>query len=101
MTGYQAGISKFEGMDVKVFGASVDNQPTLAHWAKELGTTFPMLSDFKKETSTSYGVLLPAGMSNRTTFIIDPDGKILEIIEGSAAVDAEGTVLACKRVIKK
>ena len=101
MTGYQAGISKFEGMDVKVFGASVDNQPTLAHWAKELGATFPMLSDFKKEVGTAYGVMLPAGMASRTTFIIDSDGKIVEIIEGSAAMDAAGSELACKRIVKK
>lgn len=98
MTGYQAGISKFEGMDVKVFGASVDNQPTLAHWAKELGATFPLLSDHMRATAMKYGVLLPAGFCSRTTFIIDAEGKIVEIIEGSAALDAAGSEEACRRV---
>ena len=100
MTGYQAGISKFEGMDVKVFGASVDSQATLAHWAKELGATFPLLSDQMRGTALKYGVLLPAGFCSRTTFIIDADGKIVEIIEGSAALDAAGSELACQRIKK-
>lgn len=88
-------------MDVKVLAVSADNQPTLAHWAKELGATFPLLSDHMRGTGMKYGVLLPAGFFSRTTFIIDTEGKIVEIIEGSAALDAAGSEEACRRVPKK
>lgn len=52
-------------------------------------------------TGMKYGVLLPAGFFSRTTFIIDTEGKIVEIIEGSAALDAAGSEEACRRVVKK
>ena len=102
MTAYQAGIAKFEGMDVKVFGISTDNLPTLSHWSKELGATFPLVSDFMRKASASYGVLLPErGVANRTTFVIDSDGKITHIEEGSAAIDPTGAETACSRIKKK
>ena len=102
MTGYQANIAKFTGMEVKVFGASTDSQPTLAHWAKELGAEFPMLSDMMRGTSMAYGVLNPkSGVANRTTFVIGADGKIAEILEGAKAIDISGSEGACARLVKK
>ena len=101
MTAYQAGIAKFEGMETQVFGISTDNLPTLKHWAEELKATFPLLSDFQRKTATAYGILLPAGMANRATFVVDLDGKIQHIEEGSAAIDPTGAETACSRVKKK
>ena len=101
MTGYQSGISKYEGMSVKVFGISVDSQPTLAHWAKELGAEFPLLSDHMRATAMKYGVLNANGFCNRTTFIVDSDGKIAEINEGNAAMDNAGAEAACRRITHK
>ena len=48
-----------------------------------------MLSDFaKREVSAAYGVLIPAaGVANRATFVIDKEGKITYIEEGSSAID--------------
>ena len=102
MTGYQAGIKKFEGMETQIFGISTDQAPTLAHWAKELNAEFPLLSDGMRKTAADYGILIPAnGMANRTTFVIDLDGKIQHIDEGSAAIDPVGAETACKRIKKK
>ncbi|HBY60395.1 MAG TPA: alkyl hydroperoxide reductase [Solibacterales bacterium] len=102
MTAYQAGIAKFEGLDAMVFGISTDNAPTLRHWAEEhLKTTFPLLSDFQRKTAKDYGILLEAGMANRATFVVDLDGKISHIEEGSAAVDPTGAETACSRLKKK
>ncbi len=101
MNAYQAGIAKFEGMDVQVFGISADNLPTLRHWAEELKLPFPLLSDFKdRKVIQSYGILLPAGIANRATFVIDPDGKIQSIEEGSTAIDPTGAETACSRLKK-
>lgn len=101
MTGYQAGISKFEGMDTQVFGVSSDALPSLKHWAEEhIKATFPLLSDQMRTTSKAYGTQLPNGMSNRATFVVDMEGKIAHIEEGSAALDPTGAETACSRLKK-
>jgi alkyl hydroperoxide reductase subunit AhpC len=58
-----------------------------------------MLSDFaKREVSAAYGVLIPAaGVANRATFVIDKEGKITYIEEGSSAIDPTGASDACSR----
>ena len=72
---------------------------TLNHWSKELGADFPMLSDYKREVMKQYGVLGEKSyLANRTTFVIDTDGKIAEIIEGNSAIDPTGAVTACSRL---
>jgi peroxiredoxin len=101
MNAYQAGIAKFEEMGAQVFGISTDNGPTLRHWAEEhLKTTFPLLSDFQRNTAQAYGILAPSGVANRTTFVIDKEGKIQHIEEGSAAIDPTGATTACSRLGK-
>jgi alkyl hydroperoxide reductase subunit AhpC len=37
------------------------------------------------------------GIANRATFVVDPDGKIVFIEEGSAAIDITGAADACSR----
>lgn len=101
MSAYQSGIAKFEGMDAQVFGISSDSQPTLKHWAEEhLKTSFPLLSDYGRTVSKLYGVQLPNGMANRSTFVIDTAGKIQYIEEGKTAVDPAGAETACSRLKK-
>ncbi len=104
MTAYQAGIAKFEEAGAAVLGISTDNLPTLSHWSKEeLKLSFPLASDFsKRSVAEAYGVLnKDSGVANRATFVIDAEGKIQHIEEGSAAVDPTGAVTACARVKKK
>jgi mycoredoxin-dependent peroxiredoxin len=101
MTGYQSGIQKFSEAEAQVLAVSTDNQPTLNHWAGELKAEFPMLSDFMRKVSADYGVLIPErGIANRTTFVIDVDGKIQHIDEGSAAIDITNAATACSRIKK-
>ncbi len=103
MKGYQAGISKFDGMDTQVFGLSTDNVPSLGVFAKQTEASFPLLSDFaRRSVSKSYGVLMEdRGIANRATFLVDMEGKIAYIEEGSSAVDVSGAEMACSRVKKK
>lgn len=102
MKGYQAGISKFEGMDTQVFGISTDNTPSLRVFAEQTGASFPLLSDFMRKVSKDYGVLIEErGVANRTTFVIDTEGKIAYIEEGNSAVDVTGAETACSRLKKK
>lgn len=101
MTSFAADIAKFTGVDAEVLPVSTDNTPTLKHWAEELKASYTMLSDFQRKVSAQYGVLIPdRGLANRTTFVIDRDGKIQHIDEGSAAVDISGAATACSRLKK-
>jgi peroxiredoxin Q/BCP len=102
MNAYQAGYAKFEGLETQIFGISTDNVPSLKKFAEELKLSFPLLSDFsKRDTARAYGILLPAGMANRATFVVGLDGKIEHIEEGSGAIDPTGAETACKRVRNK
>jgi alkyl hydroperoxide reductase subunit AhpC len=61
------------------------------------------LSDFaKRQVSAAYGVLLPeAGVANRSTFVVDREGKIVHIEEGNVAIDPTGAETACSRLAHK
>lgn len=103
MQAYQLGLDKFEGAETQVFGVSTDNTPSQRRFAEDLKVAFPMLSDFAtRETAKKYGVLIPErGIANRATFVIDKEGKIQHIEEGSAAIDISGAATACSRLAKK
>lgn len=80
---------------------STDFIATLAHWSKELGAEYPLASDHDHKVSELYGVYMPQnGLANRTTFVIDLDGKIGHIDEGSSAIDPTGAATACSRLKK-
>lgn len=101
MKGYQAGIQKFQDAGAQVVMISTDNVPTLSHWAKEEGTSFPMASDFMRKTAEAYGVLnAERGFANRSTFVVDTEGKIQHIEEGGSAIDPTGAATACQRIKK-
>jgi peroxiredoxin len=86
-------------VDSQVLAISGDFIATLNHWSKELSADFPMLSDYKREVMKQYGVLGEKSyLANRTTFVIDMDGKIVEIIEGNSAIDPTGAITACSRL---
>ena len=89
-------------MDAQVLAVSTDFIATLSHWAKELNASYPLLSDHDGAVAAKYGVLIPdRRIANRATFVIDTEGKIVEIVEGSAAIDPTGAETACSRVRKK
>lgn len=97
--GYQAGIRELEGMEAQVLAISTDNLPALRRWAEELKLDYPLLSDFMRKVSAAYGVLNEArGTANRTTFVIDKEGRIRYIEEGSSAIDPAGAIQACSRL---
>lgn len=100
MLAYQASQAKFTGVDTQVFGVSGDNTPSQKVFAEQLKLTFPLLSDFaKRQAMADYGVLFPGrGLANRATFVIDKQGKIQHIEEGSGAVDISGAEMACSRL---
>ena len=86
----QRWIPEFEKAGAGVYGVSVDSHHANSAFARSLGLSFPLLSDWKREASTAYGVLLPeAGYSGRATFVVGRDGTIVyrEIAENMGAMD--------------
>ena len=102
MQAYQFGIAKFDDSNTQVFAVSTDNTPSQKKFAEDLKLTFPILSDFaKRDVARAYGVLVPErGIANRATFVIDTEGKIQHIEEGSGAIDITGAATACSRLKK-
>ena len=81
---------------------STDFVATLSHWSKELGAEFPLVSDHDRKIAEQYGVLNTAmGIANRTTFVVDMDGKIAMIEEGNSAIDPFKADEACSRLSHK
>jgi alkyl hydroperoxide reductase subunit AhpC len=59
-------------------------------------------SDFQRTVSEAYGVLIKeSGIANRSTFVIDAEGVIQHIEQGSSALSIDGAATACSRVKKK
>jgi peroxiredoxin len=99
MKAYQADIAKLEAGDAVVLGISVDSIEKNTAFAKDIGVTFPLLSDTTKQVSTDYGVLNRLfRFANRTTFVVDKSGIIQHIDAGGGAVDPSGAVAVCSRL---
>ena len=65
-------------------------------YGKELGVTFPLLSDWKRTTSRDYGILNEeTGYGNRATFVIDKEGIIQKVEIGNTAIDPTGAYETC------
>jgi mycoredoxin-dependent peroxiredoxin len=75
---YEAELERFRSYDTEVLGISMDARHSLAHWAKEIGVTFPLLSDFypQGKVADAYGVRHPSGMAERAVIVVDKAGKI-------------------------
>ena len=95
-------FSFYEGVNAQVLGISVDSPFTLAKFKEEQHYQFPLLSDFNKEVSASYGALYQEfvfglkGVSKRAAFVLDENQDIIyaEVLESAkdlpdfAAIDA-------------
>jgi peroxiredoxin (alkyl hydroperoxide reductase subunit C) len=72
---------EFTARDAQVYGVSTDSEFVHLAWRSsksELADLpFPMLSDIKRELSSALGVLdAEAGVAQRATFIVDPEGVV-------------------------
>lgn len=92
-------LNAYAGLDAEVIGISVDSPFSLAHFKERENIDIMLLSDFNKEVSRAYGSLYEEfvfgmrGVSMRSAFIVDSDGKIryhevLENVENQPNFDA-------------
>ena len=77
----------------------MDAAPSNRRFAQDLGLTFPLLSDFKREVSTRYGILREdRNIAMRTTYVVDKGGIVRQIQQGNEAIDPSGAGLMCARL---
>ncbi len=70
-------FADFESVGARVLGISVDSVPTLKEFRARNGIAVDLLSDFKREVSRKYGVLVEDDfLAKRSYFIIDRDGIV-------------------------
>lgn len=104
MKAFQQNIQKLEAADTQVLGVSIDSPFANFAFAQQTGVSFPLLSDQSGKTIDAYGLLrerpvsgVPMKTARRATFLIDKDGKIVEVSADNEAVDPTKIVAACER----
>lgn len=83
--------ANYDGLNAEIVAISVDSPFTLAKFKEEQGFNFPLLSDYNKDVSGSYGALYDEfvlgmkGVSKRSAFVVDKNGEIryAEILENA------------------
>ncbi|RKD29570.1 peroxiredoxin [Thermohalobacter berrensis] len=79
ITGYSDKYDEFKKEGAEVLAVSTDSEHSHKAWINgDLGKlNFPLASDFTKEVSRKYGVLVEEeGVALRGLFIIDPEGVV-------------------------
>jgi peroxiredoxin len=101
-------MAKLEASDSVVMGVSIDSPAANAAFAKEIGVTFPLLSDMNRDVLKQYGILKEYDVKNgkyewaqRTTFVVDKQGIIQHIDMEKSAVDPNSAVSMCLTLHEK
>lgn len=98
MKAFQDQLQKLEGADTQVLGVSMDSPFANKAWAAQIGVTFPLLSDLGGDTSKEYGVYNPTyKAARRVTYLIDKEGKVVEMQKDHDAIDPTSVVISCER----
>lgn len=75
-------VAKLRQAGADVVGVSLDDVKSHAEFAEKYHVPFPLLSDADTKTAQTYGVLtskLGFKYALRTTFLIDPQGKVAKV----------------------
>jgi len=71
-------------------------------FAEKIAVTFPLLSDWRRQTNKDYGLYNEeSGYGNRATFVVDKEGKIQHLELGRTAIDPTGAYQVCDALQKK
>lgn len=78
---FRDSLARLNQAKAQVFGISVDTFFTLKAFQRDQRLTFPLLSDFNKQTIRDYGVYNEdmiglKGIAKRAVFVIDKDGVV-------------------------
>ena len=93
----EKGMRRFEALGSVVLGVSVDSHYANQAFARSLGISFPLLSDFDRAASQAWGVLIPEKLhSGRAVFVVDQQGRLAdrEVSPTTAEIPSNAAVLA-------
>jgi len=86
--GVEAALGDFQKSKTAVLGVSADSVESHQKFAKKYKLTFPLLADTEKKVVNAYGVWQEKNFMGkkymgiiRTSFLINPQGKIAKIYE--------------------
>jgi len=97
MQNFQQNLAKLEAADTQVLGISMDSQFSNKAWADQINVTFPLLSDWGGDVTKGYGVYNPKyKAARRVNYLIDKDGKVIDMQIDSEAIDPTKLVEACQ-----
>ncbi|WP_199100178.1 peroxiredoxin [Dyella sp. ASV21] len=96
-------ISKLRQAGADVLGVSLDDVKSHAEFAEKYHVPFPLLSDADSKTAQAYGVLTSKvgfKYARRTTFLIDPQGKVAKVYQDVDPEKNSAQVLADLQSLK-
>jgi peroxiredoxin len=97
MQNFQQNLAKLEAADTQVLGVSMDSPFSNKAWAQQINVTFPLLSDWGGDVTKEYGLYNPKyKAARRVNYLIDKDGKVVQMQLDSDAIDPTKVVEACE-----
>lgn len=98
MQNFQKSFGKLEAADTQVLGVSMDSPFSNAAWAEKEGIKLPILSDWGGDLTKEVGIFNPQyKAARRVTFLIDKEGKVVEMQKDRDAIDPSSVVASCER----
>ena len=80
--GFAERYPEFQRLGIDVVGVSVDSVEADAEFGAKCGAQFPVVGDPTKEVARAYGVMGLLGVARRVTFLLDANGRVVEVVEG-------------------
>ncbi|MEO6858816.1 MAG: thioredoxin-dependent thiol peroxidase [Solirubrobacteraceae bacterium] len=91
----------YASADAVVLGVSPDQVKAVSKFDQKYGLGFPLLADSDHAVAEAYGVWVQKSMygrkymgNERTTFVIDPEGKIKDVFRKVKPAEHDALVLA-------
>ena len=95
-------MAKFDATETQILGISMYSFASNKEFAAKIGVTFPLLSDWKRDTTKAYGLYNEtSGYGRRGSFVIDKEGIIQHVEVGNTAVDPTGAYQVCDLIKSK
>jgi peroxiredoxin Q/BCP len=94
---FQQDIAKYQQLNAVVVGVSVDSTDSHKEFCAKEGLSFKLLSDQDKKVVVQYGSMgdyMGVKIAKRNTFLIDPQGKIVQVWTGVKPSEHSSQVLA-------
>src|ERR1700680_2860057 len=77
---FQRDLAQYEQKNAVIVGVSVQDEDSHQKFCTKEGLSFKLLADTKQEVSAQYDSMIPVvKLSARTTFLIDPQGKVEKV----------------------